>query len=124
MNPKTTPLSVGMKLYFRRKDRRNNYLSEIEEVTISKIAKKYLYVAEQPWHDKPINKETLCYDDKNHSQLDLKMYRTKQEIHDIVEKDKLWSKLVSYFGSHQSKPTLEQLRQVAAIILQLTTPTD
>jgi hypothetical protein len=106
---------VGQVLY-REKLIRNNP-SEVIEVTVGKVGRKYFYLT--GWEQRyPINKETLRYEDKNYSQSSFRLYRDKQEIFDLREKDRLLSELQNHFSwsGKGGKNTLLQLRQAAEVL--------
>lgn len=106
---------VGQVLY-REKSIRNGP-SEIQEVTVSKIGKKYFYLT-GAGEQFPINIKTLEFTDKIYSQFNFKLYRSKQEILDIKEKSVLRYKLQQHFNlfGNCSKNTLEQLRQAVEVL--------
>jgi hypothetical protein len=109
------PISVGQVLY--REKRIRNQPSEIEEVTVGKVGKKYFYLT--GWQEKyPINKETLEYKGNNYSHNNFQLYRDKQEILDRKEKSSLRNKLQKHFNwsGNGSGNTLEQLRKAAEIL--------
>ena len=106
---------VGQVL-FREKINRNAP-SEIVEVTVGKVGKKYFYLT--GWEERyPINKETLKYTAKNYSQSNFQLYRDKQEILDRREKSKLYDLLQKHFNwtGNGSKNTLEQLRKAVEVL--------
>jgi hypothetical protein len=106
---------VGQVLY-REKSRRNEP-SEIVEVTVGKVGKKYFYLT--GWEERyPINKETLKHEDKNYSQSNFQLHRDKQEILDRKEKSSLLDKLQKHFNwsGNGSRNTLEQLRQAVEVL--------
>lgn len=106
---------VGQVL-FREKFNRNAP-SEIAEVTVGKVGKKYFYLT--GWEGRyPIDKETLKYTDKNYNQSDFQLYRDKQEILDRREKSKLYDLLQKHFNwsGNRSKNTLEQLRKAVEVL--------
>ena len=106
---------VGQVL-FREKFNRNAP-SEIVEVTVCKVGKKYFYLTglEERY---PIDKETLKYTDKNYSQSNFQLYRDKQEIFDRREKSKLYDLLQKHFNwsGNGSNNTLEQLRKAVEVL--------
>ena len=107
---------VGQVL-FREKFNRRNAPSEIVEVTVGKVGKKYFYLT--GWEERyPIDKETLKYIDKNYSQRNFQLYRDKQEILDRREKSKLYDLLQKHFNwsGNGSKNTLEQLRKAVEVL--------
>lgn len=113
--PMLPAVFVGQVL-FREKFNRNAP-SEIVEVNVGKVGKKYFYLT--GWEERyPIDKETLKYTDKNYSQRDFQLYRDKQEILDIREKSKLYDLLQKHFNwsGNGSKNTLEQLRKVVEVL--------
>lgn len=106
---------VGQVL-FREKFNRNAP-SEIVEVTVGKVGKKYFYLT--GWEERyPIDKETLKYTDKNYIQSNFQLYRDKQEILDRREKSKLYDLLQKHFNwsGNGSKNTLEQLRKAVEVL--------
>jgi hypothetical protein len=113
--PMLPAVFVGQVL-FREKFNRNAP-SEIVEVTVGKVGKKYFYLT--GWAERyPIDKETLKYTDKNYSQSNFQLYRDKQEILDRREKSKLFDLLQKHFNwsGNGSKNTLEQLRKVVDVL--------
>jgi len=63
---------VGQVLY-REKSYRDAP-SDIVEVTVGKVGKKYFYLT--GWEERyPVDKETLQYIDKNYSQSNFQLYR-------------------------------------------------
>ena len=106
---------VGQVLYREKSNR--NAPSEIVEVTVGKVGKKYFYLT--GWEERyPIDKETLKYTDKNYNQRNFQLYKDKQEILDRREKSKLFDVLQKHFNwsGNGSRNTLEQLREVANIL--------
>jgi len=106
---------VGQTLY--REIYNRNAPNEIKEVVVGKIGKKYFYLTD--WEDHyPINKENLCYEDKNYSQNNFQLYRDKQEILDCRERANLLDKLKKHFdwSGNSNKNTLEQLRVVVDVL--------
>ena len=106
---------VGQVLY-REKFNRNEP-SEIVEVTVGKVGKKYFYLTGRE-ERYPVDKETLQYTDKNYSQSNFQLYRDKQEILDRREKDRLTDVLYKHFhwSGNKHKNTLEQLRKAVEIL--------
>lgn len=114
-NPVLPAVFVGQILYLERSNR--NAPSEIEEVTVQRIGKKYFYL--NGWEERyPIGKENLLYESKEYSQHNFQLYRTKQEILDRKERANLISKLKAHFDWHgnSSKNTLEQLRSAVDVL--------
>ena len=106
---------VGQVLY-REKSTRNEP-SEIDEVTVGKVGKKYFYLT--GWEEKyPVDKETLEYTDKNYSQRNFQLYRDKQEILDRKEKERLTDVLYKHFlwSGNKHKNTLEQLKKAVEVL--------
>jgi hypothetical protein len=106
---------VGQVLY-REKSRRNAS-SEIVEVTVGKIGRKYFYLT--GWEERyPVDKETLQYTDKDYSQSNFQLYRNKQEILDRKEKEMLADVLYKHFhwAGNKHKNTLEQLRKAVEVL--------
>ena len=113
--PMLPAVFVGQVL-FREKINRNAP-SEIVEVTVGKVGKKYFYLT--GWEERyPIDKETLKYTDKNYSQSNFQLYRDKQDILDRREKSKLYDLLQKHFNwsGNGSKNTLEQLRKAVEVL--------
>ncbi len=106
---------VGQVLY-REKSTRNEP-SEIVEVTVGKVGKKYFYLTglEERY---PVDKETLKYTDKNYSQSNFQLYRDKQEILDRKEKERLTDVLYKHFhwSGNKHKNTLEQLKKAVEVL--------
>ena len=114
-NPVFPAVFVGQVLY--RELSHRNAPTEIKEVVVSKIGKKYLYLT--GWEERyPVNKDTLKYEDKNYSQSNFQLYRDKQEILDRKEKHNLLDKLQKHFNwsGNGSRNTLEQLRQAVEVL--------
>jgi hypothetical protein len=112
---KIAAVFVGQVLYREKSNR--NAPSEIVEVTVGKVGKKYFYLS--GWEERyPIDKETLQYTDKNYSQSNFQLYRDKQEILDRKEKDRLTDVLYKHFhwSDNKHKNTLEQLRKAVEIL--------
>ena len=106
---------VGQVLY-REKSTRNKP-SEIVEVTVGKVGKKYFYLT--GWEERyPVDKETLEYTDKNYSQSNFQLYRDKQEILDRKEKERLTDVLYKHFhwSGNKHKNTLEQLKKAVEVL--------
>ena len=106
---------VGQVL-FREKINRNAP-SEIVEVTVGKVGKKYFYLT--GWEETyPVDKETLEYTDKNYSQRNFQLYRDKQEILDRKEKERLTDVLYKHFhwSGNKYKNTLEQLKKAVEVL--------
>ena len=106
---------VGQVLY-REKSTRNEP-SEIVEVTVGKVGKKYFYLTglEERY---PVDKETLKYTDKNYSQSNFQLYRDKQEILDRKDKERLTDVLYKHFhwSGNKHKNTLEQLKKAVEVL--------
>jgi hypothetical protein len=101
---------VGQKLYIDRG-------AKIEEVTISSIRRKYLYL--DGYYDRyPIDKETLTYKSKDYSNADFNLVKDKQEILDRKEKSNLLSLLRSCFdwNGKAKDLSLQDLRKIAEIL--------
>jgi hypothetical protein len=116
MEKENKPIEVGQILY--REVFKRNQPTEIEDVTVERIGKKYFYL-EGNWSEKyPFDKETLQYSDKVYSQSNIQLYRTKQEILDRREFYELQIILRKHFdwSVNSNKNTLDQLRQVAEIL--------
>jgi hypothetical protein len=114
-SPVLPAVFVGQVLY--REHSHRNTPTEIEEVVVSKIGKKYFYLT--GWEERyPINKESLKYDDKIYSQNSFQLYRDKQEILDRKEKSKWLDALQKHFNwsGNGSRNTLEQLREAAKVL--------
>ena len=106
---------IGQVLY-REKSTRNKP-SEIVEVTVGKVGKKYFYLT--GWEEiYPVDKETLKYTDKNYSQRNFQLYRDKQEILDRKEKERLTDVLYKHFhwSGNKHKNTLEQLKKAVEVL--------
>lgn len=104
---------VGMKLY--REVSHRNFPTEIKEYTVSKIGKKYFYVAESDRY--AINKEKLKYEDKVYSQSSFQLYRSREEIEQRWEMNRLYDKVQKQFSHYTPRTvTLEQLRQIVQIL--------
>ena len=91
--------------------------SEIVEVTVGKIGRKYFYLK---GHDEryPVDKETLLHTNKDYSQCNFKLYRSKQEILDKREKKRLVDVLRNHFhwSGNSDANTLEQLQKVVEVL--------
>lgn len=107
-------MEVGQIVYVKRGHRDGSV--EILELPITKVGTKYFYI-KKDWNESPIDKKTLWHRNKTYSQNDFKVFLEKQDIIDAEEKRKLCDSLYKAFdGYRSSQYTLEQLRQVAAII--------
>lgn len=106
--PNLPAIVVGQILYRELK-------TSIKEYTVTKVGRKYLECANL--EDK-ISIDTLKYENKNYSQSNYQMYRSKQEILDKNEMNSLFSKIKHSFSdyTHNGKFTIEQLRQIADIV--------
>ena len=106
------PIVVGQTLY--REYARRGRETEILEVTVGRIGRKYFYLSGRDDTD-GYDLETLRYIDKNYSQHSSQLYRTKQEILDRNEKNDLLDMLQKHFNwcGKCKHNTLEQLREVA-----------
>ena len=101
---------VGQKLYIDKGKR-------IEEVTISSIRRKYLYL--DGYYDRyPIDKQTLTYKNKNYTNDSFTLVKDKQEILDKNEKSNLLRLLrVCFDWNGIAKDlSLEYLRKIAEIL--------
>jgi hypothetical protein len=101
---------VGQILYIDRG-------AKIEEVTISSIRRKYLYL--DGYYDRyPIDKQTLTYKNKNYTNDSFILVKDKQEILDKNEKSNLLSLLrVCFDWSGKAKDlSLQDLRKIAEIL--------
>lgn len=105
-------LVVGMKLYAEKIFR--NAPPEIVEYTISKIGRKYFEVDGHNWYQFQI--DTLYYVDKNYSQNNKQLYRSRKEIEEKNEWATLHSNIRNFFSYSSTKLTLEQLRKIEDII--------
>lgn len=88
----------------------------ITEHKVTKIGKKYFEC--EGLGDK-ITIATLRHENKGFSQVNYQLYRTKQEILDRNELNKLYNniqKTFSHYNNHSKNFTLEQLRKVADIV--------
>jgi hypothetical protein len=106
---------VGQVLYREKFNR--NAPSEIIEVTVGKVGKKYFYLT--GWEQRyPIDKETLQYTDKNYNQSNFQLYRDKQEILDRKEKERLTDVLYKHFhwSGNKHENTVEQLRKAVEVL--------
>ncbi len=106
------PIYVGQVLY--RESLRRGELHKIVKVTVSKVGKKYFYLtgSEERY---PIDKETLRYIDKNYNHYNFQLYRDKQEMLDLRERERLIDALSKHFfllGDYR-KNTIEQLKKAA-----------
>jgi hypothetical protein len=107
MNNENKPIKPGETIYRERGD-------EIEELKIEKVGNKYFYVFGRWW---PINKATLMYNSKEYAQLDIRFYRTKQDISDKNEKIMHLNYIRSTLkSSGDVKYSLEVLREIANIL--------
>lgn len=86
----------------------------ISEHTVTKVGKKYFEC--DGLRDK-FNINNLTHEDKDYSQRNYKLYRSKQEIQDENEFADLMAKIQNAFSHYNYNKdfTLEQLRQIADI---------
>jgi hypothetical protein len=107
-------ITVGQVLY-----KENTFKGEItiDEVTVAKVGKKYLYL-EGYLGRFPVDIETLEHINKEFSQSNFQLYTDKQQVLDKIERNALWSKVGRYlYGRDNFKEvSLEQLRQIAEIL--------
>lgn len=105
-----------MKLYREISHRGGGLPTEIKEVTISKIGKKYFYL-EDDYRQKGVNIQTLKYDDPVYTQSSFQLYRTREEIEERHERDQLYRKVQKHFSHFSNtKLSLEQLKAIDNII--------
>lgn len=117
MGKTDSDIFVGQVLYRLEGSRITTRSGEIVEVTVGKVSRKYFYL--EGWQSKyPIDKKTLRYDDKMRIQYSFQLYRDKQELLDLIEKQSLLDLLSRHFSWEGSSKlnTLEQLRAVASIL--------
>jgi len=115
-------IKVGDTLY-REMFNRQGPNGEINECRVNKIGNKYLYTDNGGRY--PINKTTLKYEDKEYSQRNFQLYRTKEEIKLKQKYNKLYSTIQNYFDRYTTrKATLEQLIEIAKILEIPTTTTN
>jgi len=107
-------LHVGMKLY--REIHKRGFAPEIKEYTISKIARKYIYLSENDRY--PIDKTSLTFTDPAYSQNNFKLYRSENEIKDMWETNRLFNKIKASFNGYYvpNDLNLEKLRQIDKIL--------
>ena len=111
---KELTISEGQKLYRLHTGKYDH--SRIEELTVSSIGKKYIYLIELG-NNFPVNKFDLTYEHKNYSQNNFRLYADKQDVLDVVERDSLTTVLIRHFTFHGIKQdSLEQLRNIASIL--------
>jgi len=108
---KAPEIHVGKVLYYEKVQR--NVDTQIYELTVSKVGKKYFYTSNlgDRW---PFDKKTLKYSNKSYSQFDIQLYRSKQEILDkreLAELKNLLYRTFSLIGARNF--TLDQLRAAA-----------
>src|SRR3990167_9013465 len=109
------PIVAG-RVLFRHKYKKNSP-PEIEEVVVSKVGKKYFYL--KGWEERyPIGKENLLYQSKEYSQNNFQLYRTRQEILDLLERSKLLEILCKHFqwSGNSVNITLDQLRSAVEVL--------
>ena len=104
----TAKIEVGQTLYKVDKN-------TINEVVVEKVGTKYFYLAGYLGRY-PINKDTIEYMDKEYTQDNFRLYRSKQEISDLVEIRALKQKLSHYFYQGRVNNTLEELRSAVEIL--------
>jgi len=109
--PILAPIFVGQILFREVSGRYTE--RHITEHTVTKIGKKYLECTDLI--DK-ITVSNLIYENKVYCQDNYQMYRTKQEILDKNELNKLYRSIQKTFSDHGHRLTLDQLRQIHAII--------
>lgn len=106
------PITVGQLLY--REIKRRHRPSEIVEVTIGKVGRKYFYLSGRD-EKYPVDKVTLTHRNHDYSQCGFTLYRNRQEIADKAERQYLLDVIQKHFerwGDGRNS-TLEQLRAVA-----------
>ena len=107
------PLKIGQKLYKKTK-------TDLKELTIKSIGKKYFYVVESPYLRDKIRIEDLCFEDYNFCQNNYKLYVSKEEIDDEIEASAIYSEIRKNYFDTYSTPreilTLDKLRQILKII--------
>ena len=111
--PMLPAVFVGQVLFREVSSRYTDW--HITEHKVTKIGKKYFEC--EGLRDK-ITIATLMHENKVYSQSNYQMYRTKQEILDKNELNKLYNNIQKTFShyNHNKNFTLEQLRQVADIV--------
>lgn len=105
---------VGQILF---KEIKNKYApDEITQVLVSKVGNKYFYVDEDK--NIPIDKYTLKHQDKNWTQANFQLYKSKQEVLDENERKRLVNLVRQNFEWTQGDKnyTLEQMKQVVKIL--------
>jgi hypothetical protein len=110
--PMSSSVFVGQILF---REVITRYEKSITEHTVTKIGRKYL---ECTGLNEKITIENLKYEDKIYSQYNCQMYRSKQDILDKQEMNRLFLKIKYSFSgySHNGKFTIEQLRHIDDII--------
>lgn len=105
-------LVVGMKLYAEKRYRNNT--PEIVEYIVSKIGNKYFEVEGHSWYKFQIS--TLCYVDKNYSQNNKQLYKSREEIEEKNERQQLLFKIKDFFTFSGNLLSLDQLKRIKEII--------
>ncbi len=105
-------LEVGDVLY--RLYQRRNQDPSIVKMTVEKIGNKYFYCAN--WKEK-FDKVTLRFISDYSSMNNIQLYRTEQEITDMLQHEDLSKKVRKFFDGFGSVPlNLSQLTRIADII--------
>jgi len=115
MTKENNNLFIGQKIFRIKKLYSKAISDEIQELTVSKIGKKYFYTSELG--DRyPINKDSFKYEDKMYTQSNFQIYIDKQNILDNDERLKLLLKLKTHFEYYGKSNTLNELREVVKIL--------
>lgn len=89
----------------------------IKKEKVKKVGRIYFYINSDYNNNYPYSLETLQYNNKEgYSQRNSQLYKTEQEIFDILEKDNLLNDIGNYFKYNQVTLSLEELRMIAMFI--------
>ena len=104
-------LHVGQTLYYKSTPRMGH--AEVREATIVSIGKKYFYIDERKRDKIEISSMQMI----TYNGMGVKLYTSKQDILDGIERTKLFDAISKQFQwVNSNKFTLEQLRQIDQIL--------
>jgi hypothetical protein len=116
------PIYVGQVLYYQKTDSRGRIAGEIIEYKVLRLGSKFFYVEDHfragRELDYKFDRETLQYVNKIYSQDNKQLYRTKQEILDKQEQNKLTEAIRKHcdWTGNLLKHDLGTLRAVAELL--------
>jgi len=103
--------AVGQKVWISGDVRHDK--EGIYETTVSKIGRKYVYTGEE-YRSKKFDAKTLREVSVYTSYR--RLYLSKRDYYDDLERDANWKKLRNYFGEWAPKLSLGATRQILGII--------